>query len=95
MAEVLHQFCLRAEAGVSLHLQPNPELGPAPSAGCGWVDSPWMPREFHTAYGAGLCESQTEAPMPLTLPLLCIFHCFLSSSAALVFVSRGHFLHSA
>lgn len=96
MAEVLLQFCLWAEAGVSfLTSQPNPELGPAPPAGCGWVDTPWMPWEFPTAFGAGLYESQTKAPMPLTLPLLCIFHCFLFSSAALVFASRGRFLHSA
>lgn len=86
----------RGRCGFTFTSQPNPELAPAPPAGCGWADTAWMPWEFHTAFGAGLYESQTKAPMlPLTLPLLCIFHCFLISSTALVFVSRGHFLHSA
>lgn len=86
----------RGRCGFTFTSQQNPELAPAPPAGWGWENTAWMPWEFHTAFGAGLYESQNKAPMlPLTLPLLCIFHCFLISSTALVFVSRGHFLHSA
>lgn len=88
--------CRQRQVWVYIYLTTKPRAGTCPSSRMGvgrhCLDALGIP---HCLWSRSLWITEQEPMLPLTLPLLCIFHCFLISSTAMVFVSRGHFLHSA